>query len=1207
MDYKVKIKNIDDSTILKKVPEDSQIFILNEIIKNFPTDKFCDVVYIAKNDAEMQFAEKQFLAFNEKIEQDKKGQNSSKEILQNNLKDDKKFTLLNFFAWDSLPYDRASPKQIILANRIKTLHLLASRKENERFFIITSINSIIQKTVPIEDLKLSGLFLSVGSKISLTQIAEFLIAKGYRRQICANNVNEFAVRGGIIDIVIQTSMELLGYRIDFFGDIVESIKIFDPITQLTNEEVKFIEILPASEVVLNPQNIEIFRKKYRSQFSASLDDPLYQAVSEMRSYAGMENWLPMFFNNDLVCLLDHTNKPLIFFNQIILTLVQERNQLIDQYYQARIDDLKIKESAKYYPLNYHQLYLTADQLKEKIFKHTNIQFSQLDVEDNNARIVDLDFKPMPDFALAARTNQKDPLNLVKEFIDKLREKNKNYKILLAALNEGFADRISKILPDYDLNLLITILPQNFGFYNSDLAIIGEQAIFGERIIRKKNNKTASQRILEEGLSIQIDELVVHRDYGIGRFKGIQTITTNANNLLKTSSPLRVDMIKIEYGGGDNLFVAVDDINLITRYGADNELIQLDRLGVSAWKNRQQKVRQRIKVAATQLVEIAAKRALKKAEIFIPETHFYDEFKARFGFVETEDQAKAIAEVEDDLAKGMPMDRLICGDVGFGKTEVALRAAAIVVSNKNTIENIENSDEKNIEKAKEIKTPQVAIIAPTTLLVRQHFKNFIKRFAGTEIKIAALSRLISLAKAKEIKEKVASGEIDIVVGTHALLQKNIKFNNLSLVIIDEEQHFGVAQKERLKELRNEVHMLNLSATPIPRTLQMSMTGVKDLSLISTPPIDRLAVRNFVMPYDAIIVREAVMREYNRSGKVFFVVPRIRDIEEIEPKLKVLLPELKITHAHGKMTPSELDNIMNDFVDGKIDVLLSTTIIESGIDISDANTMIIYKAEMFGLSQLYQLRGRVGRSKVRAYCYMMTDNRKKISKDSEKKLEVMQNLDALGAGFSIASHDMDIRGSGNILGDEQSGHIKETGVELYQQMLMETIHNLKNNIEITSQNLSDDFERRTEIKLSISLLIPEEYISDLSLRMSFYKKIASIKNADDKENLINEMNDRFGKIPNEILNLIEVSQIKHHCQKLQIEKLENNADGIVASFKNNKFSNPEELLKILFDEKSQFKIHQNQKIIYRCKNYSDQDKIQNIKNMLSQLEKIAKNDH
>jgi transcription-repair coupling factor (superfamily II helicase) len=667
----------------------------------------------------------------------------------------------------------------------------------------------------------------------------------------------------------------------------------------------------------------------------------------------------------------------------------------------------------------------------------------------------------------------------------------------------------------------------------------------------------------------LGELIVHRDHGIGKFDGIHTISALG---------IKIDMIKIIYGGGDTLFVPVDNIHLISRYGAENSLVQLDRLGVAGWRNRRDKVRKKIKVAAEELLKIAASRQLKKAPIFIAETHFYDEFRAKFGFVETEDQMRAIEEVEQDLQKGTPMDRLICGDVGFGKTEVALRGSAIVC-----------------------KFAQIAIVAPTTLLVRQHYKNFCKRFEGTNVKVAQLSRLVSASEAKIAREEIENGKANIVIGTHALLQKNLKFHNLGLLIIDEVQHFGVAQKEQLKKFRTEIHVLTLSATPIPRTLQMSMAGVKDLSLIATPPIDRLAVRNFVMPFDSVIVREAVMREYNRSGKVFFVVPRIRDIEEMEPRLKIILPELKITHAHGQMNPSQLDDIMNDFIDGKIDVLLSTTIIESGIDISSANTMIIYKAEMFGLSQLYQLRGRVGRGKARGYCYFMLDNKHKIADESRKKLEVMQNLDALGVGFSVASHDMDIRGSGNLLGDEQSGHVKETGVELYQQMLVETIEKIKNNEEFSTDDI-ESFDKNITIKLGISLLIPEDYMSDLSLRMSFYKKISYIKNNQDRENLINEMTDRFGKIPQEILNLFEVALLKNLCQKVGVENLEIAQDGFIVAFKNNKFAGAEKLMKMIFENKNKMRLVSGQKLLFVANYKTLEEKINCAHDILKKLQNL-----
>jgi transcription-repair coupling factor (superfamily II helicase) len=1116
MDYKIKLKNIGESCVLTRIPSDAHGFIASEISKNFSDS---DLVFIAKNDAEMDFLQKQIQFF---------------------LPD---FEILSFPAWDCSPYDRTSPKPLILANRIKTLYKLSTRADGKKYFIVTSINSLLQKTISPKQIKDLGLYLQIGSKASIPQISELLVAKGYSRQSCANNVGEFAVRGGIVDIVMQQAADLIGYRIDFFGDEVESIKVFDPITQITEEAVKSLEILPASEVILSKKTIENFRQKYRENFGASLDDQLYSAISESRTYMGMEHWLPFFYEEKLINFFDYLKNPIAFFSDEIFALSNSREEMTKEYFEARKDD------KSYNAIDPELLYFSAADFRKDLAKNITIQFNKFDCEDKNQRIIDLEIKPIPDFALAGRTNQRDPLDLVKEFIG-------NKKTMIACLSESFRERITKILPDYGLKIPTILLPLHHGFYTSDFMLIGEQAIFGEKVVRKKTSKAASQRLIEEGLAIQVGELVVHRDHGIGRFEGIQTLIAVG---------IKTDMIKIAYGGNETLFVPVNDIDLITRYGADNPLIQLDRLGVAGWKNRREKVRKRIKVAAEELLKTAAARHVKKAEVFIPEQHFYEEFKNRFGFVETEDQMRAIDEVEEDLAKGSPMDRLICGDVGFGKTEVAMRAAAVVASNK--------------------EHHQIAIVAPTTLLARQHYKNFTKRFDGTGVKIGQLSRLVSTSEAKKTRDEIESGHVQIVIGTHALLQKNIKFKNLSLVIIDEEQHFGVAQKERLKELRNEVHVLTLSATPIPRSLQMSLTGVKDLSLISTPPLDRLAVRNFVMPYDSIITREAVMREYNRGGRVFFVVPRIRDIEEMEPRLKILLPEIKITHAHGQMTPTELDSIMNDFVDGKIDMLLSTTIIESGIDIAEANTMIIYKAEMFGLSQLYQLRGRVGRGKVRAYCYLMLDSRKKVKDETQKKLEVMQNLDSLGVGFTVASHDMDIRGSGNLLGDEQSGHVKETGVELYQQMLLETIEDLKStNTPNSTQNIVDDasslVDFSVQIKLGISLLIPEEYMPDLSLRMSFYKKIASIKNDDDASSLIDEMNDRFGKIPSEVLNLIEISKIKYLCRKLGIEKLETVSEGILVGFRNNQFREPDKLLAMIFANKNKIKLHAGQKVLFVC---------------------------
>lgn len=1173
MDYKVKTKNITDSCEIKKLCQDAQSFITGIASQNFNDQ---DLLIITQNDSDLETFSKQLKFF-------------APNLIE-------KYEILHFPAWDCLPYDRSSPKQIIMSQRIKTLYKLANRQSlQSNFIVITTLNAISQKITPDSAIKNCGLIAKTGVKLSTTQIANFLVYNGYQRRSCANNAGEFAIRGGIVDIVTQNSLDIVGYRLDFFGDEIESVKAFDPLTQLSQESLRSVEILPASEVILNESTIASFRIKYRGQFGLPADDQLYSAISDNRTHPGMEHWLPFFYKEDLVSIFDYLKNPVSFCDQKIYGLADDRQKIIEEYFQSRVDSVKESKisGSVYHPTPSELLYYNTDQLTSLIQASTAITFNEFDSADSdNKRIFDLEIKPTPDFALAGRANKRDPLELMQEFISSIITDAKKQKVAIACLSEGFKERLIKLLLDFNLScqeisniselkdvspqkIAIFVMPISYGFITSDLILISEQALFGQKTVRKKSkNKASSQRILEEGLSINLGELVVHREHGIAKFDGIHTIATGN---------IKNDFLKLIYANNDTLFVPVDDINLVTRYGAENPLIQLDKLGGGNWQNRKKSVRKRVYIAAKALIKIAAARKVRKAPILIPKSHWYEEFKAGFGFIETQDQLKAIEEVEEDLQKGSPMDRLICGDVGFGKTEVAMRAAATAVGNEG-------------------KKYQVAIISPTTLLTRQHFTNFVKRFEFCDTKISQLSRLVSVAKSREIKEKLANGDVDIVIGTHALLNKNIKFKNLGLVIVDEEQHFGVAQKERLKELRNEVHVLTLSATPIPRTLQMSLTGVKDLSLIASAPMDRLAVRNFVMPYDSVIVKEAIMREYQRSGKVFFVVPRVSDIAKIEERLaKSLPPEIKVTHAHGQMTPSQLDQIMNDFYDGKIDVLLSTTIIESGIDIASANTMIIYRAEMFGLAQLYQLRGRVGRSKVRAYAYFMMSE-KKLSKDAKKKLEVMQNMDSLGVGFTVASHDMDIRGSGDLLGGEQSGHVKDTGIELYQQMLLETINNLKNK----GDDLDEDYFKQdfcVQIKLGISLLIPEKYMDDLSLRMNFYKKISTIKNDEDQENLIDELTDRFGKVPQEVLNLMDIAKLKWACKTVGVSKIEIISSGIAVSFKNNKFSDPEKLMQMIFSSNNKIKLHQVQKVLFVKDTKSETKKIRSAFEVIKALEAVG----
>jgi transcription-repair coupling factor (superfamily II helicase) len=1165
MDYKTKLKNITKSTSVISVDDNSTGFILAKLVENSASNQF---LHIATNDKEADILKQQV------------------EFFANDLIKNQQLEILSFPAWDCLPYDRVSPKQTIITSRINCLHKLVKKSSNKRILVITTINAVLQKTIPLALIKNLGFQIEIGDEISIDLLAKSLIENGFNRQSIAAGISEFAIRGNIVDIITthnnstQFIDDLIGYRLDFFGDTVETIKIFDPLTQITSNKINKINLLPAAEVNLNSRTINNFRINYRTIFGTPQEDMLYNAVCEGKHYAGLEHFMSLLYEQPLNSFFEYLYNPQISLSNQVIEAKNERLKIINEYYQARVDNLKESKNSGmiYNPLPTNHLYLNTEEFEDALNKNFVINFTTTKPPENT-RQIDLEIKTIPDFALASRTNKTNTFELFKNF---LQREFYNHKIILFCFSLGSLERLRKILLDHDINaktieriddklaknqIGLAILPIGYGFYTNDLMIIGETSLLGEKVGRQSFRKI-TDKTLSNNITLQVGELVVHRYHGIGKFDGLHNIQAGG---------VKNDFLKILYFGSDVLFVPVEDINLISRYGNENALIELDKLGNNSWKNRRDKVRKKIKIAAEALIKIAAERQIRKAPILIPNQMEYEEFKARFGYEETEDQIKAILEVEEDLEKGSPMDRLICGDVGFGKTEVAIRAAFIAANSGY----------------------QVTIITPTTLLCRQHYHNFINRFKDTHIKIAQLSRMVSVAESKKVKQDLESSKIDIIIGTHALLNKNIKFKKLGLLIVDEEQHFGVIQKERLKELKSEVHILTLSATPIPRTLQMSLSGVKELSIIATPPADRMAVRNYVMPYDSVIIREAILREQNRGGRTFFVVPRIQDLNQLHDNLIKQIPEVKIEVAHGQMSPQTLDKIMNDFYDGKFDVLLSTTIIESGIDISAANTMIIYKSEHFGLAQLYQLRGRVGRGKIRGYCYFTTKINQ-ISEISRRKLAVIQSLDSLGSGFSIASHDMDIRGSGNILGDEQSGHIRETGAELYQSMLIEEIKKLKSSTSPQKEDESSEVEDEypIQIKLGISLLIPEDYIQDLSTRMQLYKRIANIDNEEQKEQISIEIIDRFGKMPIEIDNLLQVAYLKNLCRKSNIEKVENNSQGILISFKNNHFSNGEKLLELIFSSKNQIKLV-GSKVLFLNQNKTDSDK---VKSALKSITKI-----
>jgi transcription-repair coupling factor (superfamily II helicase) len=660
------------------------------------------------------------------------------------------------------------------------------------------------------------------------------------------------------------------------------------------------------------------------------------------------------------------------------------------------------------------------------------------------------------------------------------------------------------------------------------------------------------------------DAVVHIEHGIGRFENLITLEIN---------DAKHECLFLKYANDDKLYLPVENIDVLSRYGSEIADESLDKLGGLSWGSRKEKLEKRIKFLAEELMAVAAKRQMASADIVNVPDDFYEEFCSRFPFEETDDQFNAIQDVVKDLEKGQPMDRLICGDVGFGKTEVALRASFLsAMSGK-----------------------QVAILTPTTLLARQHFETFKARFKGFPINIAELSRLSS--NKEEVIRGINSGSLDIIIGTHSLLGDRVEFNDLGLLIIDEEQHFGVKHKEKIKKLKSNIHILTLTATPIPRTLQLAMTGVRDLSIIASPPVDRRTIETYVFPNDPLVIRESILRERHRGGQTFYVAPRIADIDDIEVFLRESIPEINFITVHGQMPSRQIEDRINDFYSGSYDVLVSTTIIESGLDIPNANTLIVHRADMFGLSQLYQIRGRVGRSKIKAYAYLTYKDQRILGKKALKRLEVLQSLDSLGAGFNLASYDLEIRGSGNLLGEEQSGQIKEVGIELYQSMLEETIDDLKNKTDSVVEN-----QWSPKISLPLAVLIPDDYISDLTTRMEIYKRLSIISDENETNEIAAELIDRFGKLPDEVETLIDTIDLRNICKSTNIERVDCGKNGYLIKFKNNEFANPKDLISYITYHSNNFSIRPDQRISVKFTK-KDVSIIDSIKATVKELRDIA----
>jgi transcription-repair coupling factor (superfamily II helicase) len=1054
-------------------------------------------------------------------------------------------------AWDCLPYDRVSPSPAIAAARCAALARLASRGKAP-MLVVTTASSVVQRVPPRTHMGLAAFVARVGEEVRADRIRAYLDINGYSRASTVREAGEYSIRGGIVDIFPAGLPEPV--RLDFFGDELEAAKHFDPETQRSTTELKEIVLAPVSEIDFSDDALSLLRKNFLGEFGSPGGDPTYEAARERIRRQGVEQWLPLFYEK-METVFDYVGADaLIGLDLASAEATSERLAQADDYYEARKQAATASGTIQHV-LKPDRLYLTPKELSEALTARATVTFSSQNAPEK-ANALFGRAKPGRSFA-AERANP--DANLFDAVVRHVRERQAaNKKVIVAAWSPGSASRLVGILEDHGIpnarpvrswpevvkgQVAVAEIAVEAGFEDDDLVIISEQDMLGDKLARPRKRKS-SAAVIAEAAALSQGDLIVHVEHGVGRYEGLKTVTVNM-------APH--DCLELIYAGGDKILLPVENVELISRYGAESGENALDKLGGAGWQTRKARAKKKIMDMADELIRLAAERELKTAPKADGAEGIFREFAARFPYEETDDQLSAIEDVIKDLTSGKPMDRLICGDVGFGKTEVALRAAFLIA----------------------MSGMQVAVIAPTTLLARQHFQTFTERFSGWPIKVRHLSRFVTAKEASATKDAINSGECDVVVGTHALLGKGIDFKRLGMIVVDEEQRFGVKHKERLKELKADVHVLTLSATPIPRTLQMALTGIRDLSIIATPPVDRLAVRTYVVEFDPVTIREALLRERFRGGQSYFVAPRVADLPFLERYLREQVPEVSFLTAHGQMSATDLEDRMVAFYEGNADVLLSTTIVESGIDIPRANTLIIHRADMFGLAQLYQLRGRVGRAKLRAYAYLTTPDDEKLTEGADKRLKVLQSLDSLGAGFMLASHDLDMRGGGNLLGDEQSGHVREVGVELYQQMLEDAVKALRSGESLDTHEVADEWS--PQIDIGAAVLIPEGYVEDLSTRLSLYRRLADLQTDAEREAFAAELIDRFGPLPDETKQLLEITAVKILCKKLGVAKVSAGPKGALLAFRDNAPLDGAKLIAYVQKQPNRLKLRPDMKLV------------------------------
>ncbi|KFF65078.1 transcription-repair coupling factor [Pectobacterium brasiliense] len=1032
--------------------------------------------------------------------------------------------------WETLPYDSFSPHQEIISTRLSTLYQLPNMT---RGVLILPVNTLMQRVCPHSFLHGHALVLKKGQRLSRDKLRSQLEQAGYRSVDQVMEHGEYATRGALLDLFPMGSEE--PYRIDFFDDEIDSLRLFDVDTQRTLNEVPHINLLPAHEFPTDKTAIELFRSQWREQFEVRRDaEHIYQQVSKGVWPAGIEYWQPLFFSEPLPSLFSYFPTNTLIVNTGNIEQSAER---FWQDIQQRFESRRVDPMRPLLPSD--SLWLRVDGLFTELKAWPRVQL-RTDTLPEKAANVNLAYLPLPE--LAIQHQQKSPLDALRRFIEQFEG-----QIIFSVESEGRRETLQELLARIKLNpTLISTLEQaqdrgtyliigasEHGFIDTlrQRALICESDLLGERVSRRRqdNRRTINTDTLIRNLAeLRPGQPVVHLEHGVGRYAGLTTLEAGG---------IKAEYLILTYAGEDKLYVPVSSLHLISRYaGGADENAPLHKLGGDAWSRARQKAAERVRDVAAELLDIYAQRAAKSGFAFKHDKTQYQLFCESFPFETTPDQAQAINAVLSDMCQPLAMDRLVCGDVGFGKTEVAMRAAFLAVENHK----------------------QVAVLVPTTLLAQQHFDNFRDRFANWPVKIEMISRFRSAREQTQVLEETQEGKVDILIGTHKLLQSDVRWRDLGLLIVDEEHRFGVRHKERIKAMRADVDILTLTATPIPRTLNMAMSGMRDLSIIATPPARRLAVKTFVREYDNLVVREAILREILRGGQVYYLYNDVENIEKATQRLAELVPEARIAIGHGQMRERELERVMNDFHHQRFNVLVCTTIIETGIDIPSANTIIIERADHFGLAQLHQLRGRVGRSHHQAYAYLLTPNPKAMSTDAQKRLEAIASLEDLGAGFALATHDLEIRGAGELLGDDQSGQMTSVGFSLYMELLESAVDALKAGRE---PSLEDLINSQTDVELRLPALLPDDFIPDVNTRLSLYKRIASAKTTAELDELKVELIDRFGLLPDASRYLLQIAALRQQAQALGIRRIEGNEKGGFIEFSEQNHVDPSHLIGLL----------------------------------------------